>query len=82
MRPNRRAVTCSFEIGGSTVPAQGRDRRRIGARSCPVQSLNILVYPQPAAPVPTLVLGVGRHALRPVALGQPGIKRVKRSITD
>jgi len=82
MRSNRRVVTCSFEIGGSMVPAQGRDRRRIGAMSCPVQSLNILVYPQLAAPVPTLVLGVGRHAPQLVALGQLGIKRVKHSIMD
>jgi len=33
-RLNQRAVTCLFEIGGSTVPAQGSSHRRNGTRSC------------------------------------------------
>ena len=47
-----------------------------------VQNPNVLVYPQPAAPVPTLVLGVERYAPRLVAL-DPGIEKgSKCSVTE
>ena len=50
------AVTCLFVIGGSMVPAQVVFHRRIGVvLVVPDQSHNILVYLQPAAPVPTLI---------------------------
>ena len=65
MRSNRRAVTCSFEIGSSRVQAievAGVLARCLIIRSvCKsaqslvvlVQNPSVLVYPQPAASVPT-----------------------------
>jgi hypothetical protein len=65
MRSNRRAVTCSFEIGSSRVQAievAGVSARYLIVRSvCKlarslvvlVQNPSVLVYPQLAAPVPT-----------------------------
>ena len=41
----------------------------------PVQNPNVLVYPQLAASIPTLVLGVERHAPRLVALDPLGIEK-------
>ena len=56
-------------LGGSTVPATGLGSVCKSARSLVVlvQNPSILVYPQPAAPIPTLLLGVERHAPRLVA---------------
>jgi hypothetical protein len=49
----------------------------------PVYNPNVLVYPQPAAPVPTLVLSVERHTPRLVALDPLGIEKgSKYSITE
>ena len=75
MRSNQRAVTCSFEISSSRV--QAIEVAGVSARCLvvPVQNPNVLVYPQPAAPVPTLVLGVERHAPRLVALDPLGIEK-------
>jgi hypothetical protein len=60
MRLNRRAVTCSFEIGSSRVQAikvAGVSARcLIVSAWCLVvlvQNPSVLVYLQPAAPVPT-----------------------------
>ena len=95
MRSNQRAVTCSFEISSSRVQAievAGVSARCLVVRSVcksarslvvPVQNPNVLVYPQPAAPVPTLVLGVERHTPRPVALDPLGIEKgSKCSVTE
>ena len=55
MRSNQRAVTCSFEISSSRV--QAIEVAGVSARCLVVlvQNPNVLVYPQPAAPVPTLI---------------------------
>ena len=64
-----------IEIGSSRV--QAIDVAGVSARSLvvPVQNPSVLVYPQPAAPVPTLVLGVERHTPRLVALDPLGIEK-------
>ena len=75
MRSNQRAVTCLFEISSSRV--QAIEVAGVSAQYLVilVQNPSVLVYPQPAAPVPTLVLGVERHAPQLVALGPLGIEK-------
>ena len=69
---------------GSNMPVRNRWQYSASAGSVckaaqslvvPDQGLNVLVYPQPAAPVPNLVLSIKRHAPRLVALGSLGMKR-------
>ena len=56
------------------VLSAGRDSTGVSAWRLVVrvQNHSVLVYSQPAAPIPTLLLGVERHAPRPIALDPSG----------